>query len=88
MGWKGFRVLAVPVGLFFEAFYRLKMRAALVCRECKFDPILYLVDRGKAVQQVELRWREKFEEKGIPYPEKKRARVQPVTPNAGPFPLP
>ena len=80
MGWKGIVALFVPIGLVFEGFYRLKMRTALVCPECKFDPILYLVDRKKAAHQVELRWREKFQEKGWTYPEKKGARVQPVTP--------
>jgi hypothetical protein len=80
MSWKGIVVFALPVGLVFETFYRLKMRTALICPECTFDPMLYLVDREKAVRQVEQTWRKKFEEKGIPYPEKKRARVQPVSP--------
>lgn len=65
-------VLAVPVLGAFEMLYRIKMRAALVCPDCDFDPVLYLVDRDKAVQRVETVWRKKFEEKGYPFPERKR----------------
>ncbi len=70
---KGFVFFVIPVGLVFEAIYRMKMRDALVCPDCAFDPVLYLVDQKKAVRQVEEVWRKKFEEKGFPYPgEKKR----------------
>lgn len=80
-GLKGFAFMIIPVGIAFEAFYRMKMRAAMVCPDCEFDPILYLVDRKKAAHQVERVWRKKFEQKGIPYPEKnQRKPTVPVTP--------
>ena len=83
MSWKGIFVFTIPVGLVFETFYRLKMRAALICPECSFDPMLYLVDRNKAVQQVELAWRKKFEEKGIPFPDKKNRGKRAAPPSEG-----
>lgn len=70
LGLKGFAFFLIPVGLIFEVFNRMKMRAALVCPDCEFDPILYLVDRKKAAHQVEQVWRKKFQEKGFEYPEK------------------
>jgi hypothetical protein len=72
MGAKGFLAFLIPSGIILEAMYRLKMRSAMVCPDCKFDPILYLVDRPKAVRQVEEAWRSKFLQKGIPFPEKTR----------------
>jgi hypothetical protein len=72
MGAKGFLAFLIPVGMILETVYRLKMRSAMVCPDCKFDPILYLVDRQKAIRQVEEAWRKKFLEKGIPFPEKTR----------------
>jgi len=69
--WKGV-VAFVPFWAIFEAFYRMRMRAVLVCNDCGFDPILYLVDSKKAAQAVELHWRKKFEQKGWTYPEKKQ----------------
>lgn len=77
-GLKGFAFFAIPVGLAFEVFYRIKMRAALVCPDCEFDPILYLVDRKKAAHQVERVWRKKFDQRGLPYPEKNQRK--PVVP--------
>lgn len=74
LGLKGFAFLVIPVGIAFEAFYRMKMRAAMVCPDCEFDPILYLVDRKKAAHQVERVWRKKFEQKGYPYPEKNQRK--------------
>ena len=73
---RGFYFFIIPVGLVFDALYRMKMRAALVCPDCNFDPILYLVDRDKAVRQVEETWRKKFEERGFPYPEPKKRKPQ------------
>lgn len=70
LGLKGFAFLVIPVGIAFEVVYRMKMRAAIVCPDCEFDPILYLVDRKKAAHQVERVWRKKFEQRGLPYPEK------------------
>lgn len=72
--WKGFFAFSIPVGLVFEGIYRMKMRASLVCPDCNFDPILYMVDRDKAVRQVEETWRKKFEQSGIPYPERKKRK--------------
>lgn len=69
--WKGI-VVTVPILAAFEILYRLKMRAALACPDCSFDPILYLVDREKAVRQVEDVWMKKFEQRGLPYPERRR----------------
>ncbi len=77
-GLKGFAFLVIPVGIGFEGFYRMKMRTAMICPDCEFDPILYLVDRKKAAHQVERVWRKKFEEKGLPYPEKNQ-RKPPVS---------
>jgi hypothetical protein len=69
-GMKGVALFVIPVGIGFEAVYRMKMRAAIVCPDCDFDPILYLVDKKKATQQVEQVWRKKFEQRGFVYPEK------------------
>jgi hypothetical protein len=71
MEWKGLVAWFIPVAIAFEVFYRVRMRAALVCPDCQFDPILYLVDRKRAVNQVEVAWRQKFEKNGFPYPERK-----------------
>jgi hypothetical protein len=80
-GFKGFAFYVIPVGIAFESFYRMKMRAAVVCPDCDFDPILYLVDRKKAAHQVEKVWRKKFEQRGLPYPEKNhRKPTLPATP--------
>jgi len=73
-GFKGFAFLVIPVGIVFESFYRMKMRAALVCPDCEFDPILYLVDRKKAAHQVERVWRKKFETMGLPFPDKNQKK--------------
>ena len=81
---KGPLFFLIPVGLVFEAVYRIKMRSSLVCPDCSFDPILYLVDREKATRQVEEVWRKKFEEKGFPYPEQKRKPHQGVKAPAPP----
>ena len=74
--WKGFFAFVIPVGVVLEGIYRMKMRASLVCPDCNFDPILYMVDRDKAVRQVEETWRKKFAESGIPYPETKKRKAQ------------
>jgi hypothetical protein len=68
---KGIYAFIIPVGLGFELFYRMKMRAALVCPDCHFDPLLFLSDRPKALQQVEEAWRAKFTEKNLPFPERR-----------------
>ena len=68
---KGLFAFVIPVGVGFEMFYRMKMRAALVCPDCQFDPILYLSDRPKALRQVEEAWRMRFAEKNLPFPERR-----------------
>jgi hypothetical protein len=66
--WKGI-VSFVPLLAAFEIFYRGRVRAALHCSQCGFDPYLYLTDVKRARAEVESHWRKKFAEKGIPYPE-------------------
>jgi hypothetical protein len=60
----------VPLWTIFEVVYRMRVRAALRCRNCGFDPYLFLVDVQKAKTEVDAHWRKLFEEKGVPYPEK------------------
>ena len=52
----------------FEGYYRSRVRIALSCPHCGFDPYLYLTDVKRARQEIEAYWRKKFAEKGIPYP--------------------
>jgi hypothetical protein len=66
-GWKGM-VSFIPFWTIFEAVYRSRVRAALGCPQCGFDPYLYLVDVGRARSEIEGHWKKKFAEKGIPYP--------------------
>jgi hypothetical protein len=68
----GFRglVFFVPSWAVFEVVYRARVRAEVKCPHCGFDPYLYMVDVQRARQQMEAHWRKKFEERGIPYPEK------------------
>ena len=70
--WFGIKGLVsfLPLWTVFEVIYRTRVRRALCCPHCGFDPYLYLIDRGRAKGEVEVYWRKKFEEKGIPYPEK------------------
>jgi hypothetical protein len=75
--WKGI-VSFVPLWTFFEIWYRTKVRGALSCRQCGFDPYLYLTDADQAKAEVETYWRKKFDEKGIPYPEKGKPASAPV----------
>lgn len=71
--WKGV-VSFLPFWTFFEMVYRSRVRAALACTQCGFDPYLYLIDVPRAREVVENHWRKKFAEKGIPYPEKSAAK--------------
>lgn len=71
-GWKGM-VSFLPFWTIFEAVYRSRVRAALSCPQCGFDPYLYLVDVERARREIEGHWRRKFAEKGIPFPEKNPA---------------
>jgi hypothetical protein len=81
--WKGL-VSFIPFWVVFEVIYRSRMRVALVCKKCGFDPYLFLIDSNLAKREVDLHWRKKLEEKGIPYPEpKKKARKDPAGPLSG-----
>lgn len=73
--WKGI-VSFVPFWAIFEVIYRAKVRAAIVCQECGFDPVAYHVDMPRARSLVDAHWRKKFADKGIPYPEKKLEKNQ------------
>ncbi len=67
--WKGI-IFVVPFWTAYELFFRTRLRVALRCSSCGFDPFLYLVDVKRARHEVEEHWKRKFAEKGIPYPEK------------------
>ena len=69
--WRGIASF-VPLWTVFEVVYRLRMRAALGCDQCGFDPYLFAVDPERARQEIDAHWRRKFAEKGIPYPEPKK----------------
>lgn len=67
LSWKGV-VSIVPLWAAFEVFYRGRVRAQLACPECGFDPYLYMVDRRKAREAMEVFWRTRLEARGLPYP--------------------
>ncbi|MCM2324349.1 MAG: hypothetical protein NDJ90_13915 [Oligoflexia bacterium] len=71
ISWKGI-VSFLPLWIGFELVYRSRVRVALNCPHCGFDPYLYLVDARKAREEIEAHWRKKFAEKGVPFPEKDR----------------
>jgi hypothetical protein len=73
--WKGF-VSFIPFWCIFEVIYRTRARATLYCKNCGFDPYLFLINSDLAKKEVEGHWRKKFEEKGIPYPEPKAKRIR------------
>jgi hypothetical protein len=68
IGVKGL-VTFVPLWIAFEVVYRAKVRASVVCRQCGFDPVLYLSDVDRTREAVREHWRKRFEERGIPFPE-------------------
>jgi len=68
IGWKAI-VCFVPLWIGFETIYRAKVRDSVACTQCGFDPVLYLIEPGKARHAIREHWRKKFEEKGIPFPE-------------------
>lgn len=68
IGWKAI-VCFVPLWITFETIYRAKVRDSVICSKCGFDPVLYLVEPGKARTAIREHWRKRFEEKGIPFPE-------------------
>jgi hypothetical protein len=80
--WKGM-VSFLPLWTVFEMVYRAKVRAALYCEQCGFDPILYLVDVKRARGEVETFWRKRFEEKGVPYPDRPVAPAPVEPPSSG-----
>jgi hypothetical protein len=81
--WKGI-VSFLPLWTLFEVIYRARVRAALACGHCGFDPYLYLIDVPRAREVVENHWRKKFAEKGIPYPEKNGGKAAASAPAAAP----
>lgn len=78
--WLGFKglVAAVPFWVIYETLFRARVRAKLACTNCGFDPFLAIQDVKRAKAEVETHWRKKFEEKGIPYPEKGRKPQNPA----------
>ena len=58
-----------PLWISFEVLYRMRVRSLMACPGCGFDPYLYVQDPQNARKGIEQFWREKFKEKGIPYPE-------------------
>jgi hypothetical protein len=80
-GMKGL-VSFIPLWICFEVAYRARVRAALSCRNCGFDPYLFLVDVNRAKAEVKSHWRKKFEVAGIPYPpESSRSPNEALTAN-------
>lgn len=49
--WKG-ALLFFPVWTAYEWVYRLKRRAAVVCEQCGFDPVLTLINKQKSINAV------------------------------------
>ena len=68
MGLKGL-VSFLPLWIGFETVYRARVRTKVTCGKCGFDPVLYLVDVEKAREAIQVHWRKRFEERGIPFPE-------------------
>lgn len=73
--WRGV-VSFVPIWTAYELFYRLYIRSKVACDQCGFDPYLYLTDVPKAKREIQKFWRNKFKEKGIPYPGDENNAVQ------------
>jgi hypothetical protein len=72
MTWPWFEIKGVvwflPVWLVYETVYRIRLRAALACSNCGFDPYLYLTDINRARSAIDSHWRTKFQERGLPFP--------------------
>lgn len=62
--WKGV-VVALPLWILFEVYYRIFVRSLLSCQNCGFDPYLFLRDHKLAKKEIEVYWSKKFEEHGI-----------------------
>ena len=67
--WFGVKGLVsfVPFWAGFEVIFRSRMRVALQCPHCGFDPFVYLSDVQRARSDVEAHWRKICAAKGIPY---------------------
>ena len=65
----------IPLWAMFEVFYRTRFRAQVSCPHCGFDPFLYLSNIKQARVEIENYWRKRFEEKGLPYPERGAQQV-------------
>lgn len=65
--WKGM-VSFFPLWIFFEVVYRSRVRIAVGCPHCGFDPFLYMTHSDWARDEMEVHWRKKFQEKGIVLP--------------------
>lgn len=61
-------VVALPLWVVYETWFRVSRRAALKCPYCGFDPVLYLVDIKRARAEIESFWEKKLKEHGIPHP--------------------
>ena len=81
-GWRGI-VSFIPLWTLFEAMYRGRVRAAMHCDMCGFDPYLYMADIKRARAEIETHWRKKFAEKGVPYPEKPKDPEPLMPPSRG-----
>lgn len=66
--WKGL-VTFVPTWTLFEYIFRTRVRVALACPYCGFDPFLYMRDVKKARSEMVRFSRAKYEARGVPYPE-------------------
>lgn len=73
--WKGI-VSFIPFWIVFEFIFRSRMRAAVRCPHCGFDAFLFMVDSEWAKEELEKHWRQKFLEKGIPFPDSELKKGQ------------
>jgi hypothetical protein len=75
IGWKVFKWKGlfsfIPFWIVFETIYRWNARAILYCKQCGFDPYLFMVNTEAAKQEVAAHWRKKLEAKGLSYPDGK-----------------
>ncbi|MCC7440338.1 MAG: hypothetical protein IT285_01815 [Bdellovibrionales bacterium] len=81
-GWKGV-VWYLPVWMAFESVYRLRLRAIMSCSQCGFDPYLYLTGVKRARAAIDAHWRQKFQERGIPFPGDEASSRAEVAQSAG-----
>ena len=79
--WMGL-VSFFPIWIGFEVYYRWRLRSVIACSYCGFDPLLFLVNTGKARDEVEAYWREKYQAKGLKYPTGEKLVEAPVVQNS------